>query len=903
MKTALVKKFSFLALMTAILALFAAAVHADITVSSEAELAALGGTAVSQNVNIVGKTYDMSSYTWTPIKSLASGCVINGNGAVIDGIDLATVVANKWSGFLGQNNGTIQNLSVRSSSNVSVRKVMGGIAAENKGTINNCVVYADTEGSVAIDTAGNIRAGGVAGDNTGSITNCMVKNLSFTSDGADYVGGIAGNNQGTISTCYVYNTYITNVNGSASGAYGLIAGYNNAGGISVCSAEYSSVETDASYAGCIAGYVSAGSSIANTRIKSCDVLLNGAGSIGGLCGYVYNENDTRTTVASCYFGGARLHGIQKSGSGNAGGVVGILSSDNSSNQIFYKCWFSTDTSNVSDLWGDFIPNAAASNLQSCGGATLGQMRGLGWAASNLGSGWQNDRDLYPVYADANVRLVAISRPVKNGVALSRNIFRVKVGDLNDISFVRANATIARSSIQLVDMIGDGTNITADAFTLNGADITGDILVSGYETLDFSARVTNHTAAALQATVADYQALYNSGLRMYTPASLATLKTAIDNANDALSDHYVNITKTEADALTGAMHSASLDALVCVITFDAQNGSVQYGGSAVASVEKEKNATIQLTAVPDSGYEFVYWKDSAGNIIGSETSLSYMVTRTTTVTAEFRSSSSYIFTYKDNYGKTYKIQPVSDYSEVAYPAEVGQGGMKTGFVVESWSNDYEGDLPASGEVTGDVTFTAKLVRNDSETFTVKYKTNQGDTEWIEETGIKTGYVFSTTAADSYGGSDFSYWMDGDGNIVTYDKTVSVSVYSDMELTPYFLGAESSVTVASLQAPVVYAGAGKISFTGQVVFGDDFSSEAYHGVLLCQSNTALADLDFNTPGVIVGKSSGYSALTHTFIINKKNVAAGDTWYGRAFIVYYDTNNEMQIAFSDIKSATLN
>ncbi|MBQ9359013.1 MAG: hypothetical protein IJT95_05675 [Abditibacteriota bacterium] len=899
MKTALIKRFSVLAALAVILAGFAAAAFADITVTSEADLAALCNTNVTQNVNIAGKTYDMTAYGWTPIRSLASGCTINGNGAVIDGINLGAVAANTWSGFVGENNGTISNVSVRSSSHVTVRANMGGIAAENKGVITNCVVYADTEGSVTISSTGGTVSGGIAGSNSGTISGCMVKNLAFSSTGADNMGGIAGSNRGTITRCYNYNTSIASTNGTSNARYGLIVGYNNGGSVSICSVEGCSVSTDGGKAGGIAGYVGSGSGISNTRVKNCDAALTGAGSVGGLFGYVYHENSYPVSVASCYFGGAKSTGI--TGTGYAGGIVGTIDSDSGTDNFLTKCFFTTDFSQPSAVAAQLLSNASSANYNGCAGVTSGQMTSLGWPAANLGTGWESDADLYPVYADANIRLVSISRPVKDSVPLNRNYFRVKVGDLNDISFVQANATINYSDFQLVDQIQDGTSITVNAFTVNGSDITGTVEARNFSTLNFSARVTNNTAAALQAVVTDYTNLYTAGLRMYTPASLATLKTAIDAANAALNDHYINITKTEADALTGAMHSASLDTLVCVVSFDAQNGSVQYGGSTVSSVEKEKNSTISLTAVPDSGYEFVCWKDSADNIIGSGTTLSYMVTRTTTVTAVFRSASSYIFTYKDNYGKTYKIQPVTDYSEVSYPAAEG-AYLRTGYKVKSWTNDYsgEGGLPTSGEVTGDVTFTATL-EHDDDTFTVKYKTNTA-AEWVEGS-YKSGRVFRATADASYGGNDFSYWKDQNGNTVSYERELSVTVYSAMEFTPYYEGAQSGVTVANLQSAVANSSTGKIAFTAQIVFGDDFGSEAYHGVLLLKSSSAVSDLDFNTSGVIVGKSSGYSAQTNTYIINKKNVTSGDTWYGRAFIVYYDTNNEMQIAFSDIKSATLN
>ncbi|MBQ9359014.1 MAG: hypothetical protein IJT95_05680 [Abditibacteriota bacterium] len=204
------------------------------------------------------------------------------------------------------------------------------------------------------------------------------------------------------------------------------------------------------------------------------------------------------------------------------------------------------------------------------------------------------------------------------------------------------------------------------------------------------------------------------------------------------------------------------------------------------------------------------------------------------------------------------------------------------------------------IKGNVTFTATLGHDTADTFTVKYKPNAG-AEWVEGT-YKPGRVFKATADETYGGNAFSYWKDQNGNTVTYERELSVTVYAAMEFTPYYEGAQSGVTVANLQSAVANSSTDKIAFTGQVVFGDYFSSEVYHGVLLLKSSSAVSSLDFNTPGVIVGKSSGYSAQTNTYIINKKNVAAGETWYGRAFIVYYDTNNEMQIAFSDIKSTTM-
>ena len=908
MKSFTAIKCSLIAVVALVLACFAGSARADITVSTEAQLAALGNTNITENVNIVGKTYDMSSFSgWKPIKSLAQNCTINGNGAVIEGLNLGAVVSSNYCGFVGQNRGTIESLSIRTSANVTVPQNMGGIAAENlaSGTIDNCIVYADSPNSVVITVGSNTKAGGIAGLNKGTISNCMVKNLQFVCSGVGEVGGIVGNNgggdyDGAIESCYAYNVTIQNTNGGPGGRYGFIVGYNECGTINIANADGCSLSSDDSYIGGVTSYVDYDSVISNCWIKNCSVALaqNGSGMMGGLFGYVYDAG--ATSITSCYFGGGSAS-LTNNGTGIAGGLVGSFCTESFYRAALTNCFYETDAApGITDMVGAYA-GGDDSNLANCDGVTTSTMKGSGWAADNLGSGWIPESDGYPVYSDGNIRLVSISRPSKNNVSLNRNHFRLTVGDLNDMGYVSADKVIAVSDFQLVDLLQDGTSVTLDYPTVNGTRITSSIVAEDYATLDLSAKVTNKTADALQAKYDEYLAIYNRGRRMYTVSSLATLKTALDAANAALTDHYINITKTEADPLAAAIETASLDVMMCTLSFDAVDGVVNVNsGAAVNQYIAEKNTTVTLNAIPMSGYEFVCWKDSAGNLLGDDTSLEYTVFSTTTITAEFRPNSRYTFTYQDNYGKTYKIQPVADYSDVSYPAAVG-AYLRTGYKVKSWDNDYPGgDLPSSGSVTGNVVFTATLGHDTADTFTVKYKPNAG-AEWVEGT-YKPGRVFRATADETYGGNAFSYWKDQNGNTVTYERELSVTVYAAMEFTPYYEGAQSGVTVANLQSAVANSSTGKIAFTGQVVFGDDFASEVYHRVLLLKSSSAVSSLDFNTSGVIVGKSSGYSAQTNTYIINKKNVAAGDTWYGRAFIVYYDTNNEMQIAFSDIKSATL-
>jgi hypothetical protein len=99
----------------------------------------------------------LTAETWAPITPFTG--VFDGNGYEISGFKLTQ------SGVFGTNNGVIKNLGVsvtvtNSSSNT------GGLAAVNKGTIDDCY-----SGGTISASANSIYVGGLVGQNTGTITN------------------------------------------------------------------------------------------------------------------------------------------------------------------------------------------------------------------------------------------------------------------------------------------------------------------------------------------------------------------------------------------------------------------------------------------------------------------------------------------------------------------------------------------------------------------------------------------------------------------------------------------------------------------------------------------------------------------------------------------------------------
>lgn len=169
-------------------------------------------------------------------------------------------------------------------STVSGNMTIGGIAATNLGTINNCTFTGSISvickrspqsGTPPTDET-RINAGGIVGMNAGRINNCYFSgNVQVTDSRISSVGGIAGDNGGRIGNCYFM---------------GSIANYCDIGN-----------------AGGIAGSM-------NT------IFLSGLSSLS-----------SNSFIVNCYATGSVL-----SGSGNCGGIVGSVNASSHSSDI-QKC--------------------------------------------------------------------------------------------------------------------------------------------------------------------------------------------------------------------------------------------------------------------------------------------------------------------------------------------------------------------------------------------------------------------------------------------------------------------------------------------------------------------------------------------------------------------------------------
>lgn len=267
-------------------------------ISTADQLMDLGQALYSGSIDdgLEGKTVyldndiSLAGRVWTPMPF--SG-IFDGQGHTVSGLAMTDMEGNYDGMFESiEETAVIRNLKVEgtvTTSETMDREYMGGIAAHNSGTIQNC----EFSGVV---TAENRRyVGGIAGYNAGVIIDC-VNNASIT--GKKDVGGIAGYNEDAISGCTnrgtVYGTE------EAGGIAGYSDGVNGAIRACINSEKVSGEEKT----GGIIGYSTAG-------ITDCSnsAEIRGNKYTGGICGALYIRTASGCTNSGAVYGITYTGGI------------------------------------------------------------------------------------------------------------------------------------------------------------------------------------------------------------------------------------------------------------------------------------------------------------------------------------------------------------------------------------------------------------------------------------------------------------------------------------------------------------------------------------------------------------------------------------------------------------------
>ena len=147
---------------------------------------------------------DMGETSWVPLPTLTQA--FYGQNYTIR-INISGAAANYQGLFQEVAAGAeVIRLHVDGKISCTSSRLVGGIAGENYGTIENCWVSADvsTDWTSSLTALGS-KVGGITGENHGTIQYCCVSG-NVTNNDAE-VGGLVGyNNGGTIDNCTFYGT-------------------------------------------------------------------------------------------------------------------------------------------------------------------------------------------------------------------------------------------------------------------------------------------------------------------------------------------------------------------------------------------------------------------------------------------------------------------------------------------------------------------------------------------------------------------------------------------------------------------------------------------------------------------------------------------------------------------------
>ena len=296
--------------------------------------------------------------------------IFDGENHTISNLNITD--ARHEAGIFGNNQGTIKNLNVI---NLSIIKsssyvlYVGGIAATNSGSIENCSATVQIS---TISTSSNFSTyvGAIVGSNSGIISESVGKGELETGGMFVNIGGISGSNDDTIKKCINESTVIINENGYAfqsnTGVAGGITGENR-GHIYQCK----NIGEIRGYNYYIAGI--AGENLFSAVIEECinsgnlstnfekNLNQSYAPCLAGICGYnwkatIKNSYNTGNIIIDSAYSGWMIAGIVSSdteGETKNCYSIGKISGERRSAavgevSVDSNCYYDSDTSVATD---------------------------------------------------------------------------------------------------------------------------------------------------------------------------------------------------------------------------------------------------------------------------------------------------------------------------------------------------------------------------------------------------------------------------------------------------------------------------------------------------------------------------------------------------------------------------
>ena len=182
--------------------------------------------------------------------------------------------------------------------------------------------------------------------------------------------------------------------------------------------------------------------------------------------------------------------------------------------------------------------------------------------------------------------------------------------------------------------------------------------------------------------------------------------------------------------------------------------------------------------------------------------------------------------------------------------------------------------------------------DSEGFRKKADLYKVDVNGSEKS-YKYNDLVSVTAEGEKDGKAFSYW-ERNGKIVCYDLTYSFYVSADSTVNAVYGQSSADKNVLVMANPCAVGG-DKIAFFAERNIADEYTV-IESGILLGQKE------GLNLTNAKIKAVSKNVSNKGQFTIRKKNVGAGEKWYGVSYVIYADESGNIKTIYSNEVNMTL-
>ena len=364
------------------------------------------------------------------------------------------------------------------------------------------------------------------------------------------------------------------------------------------------------------------------------------------------------------------------------------------------------------------------------------------------------------------------------------------------------------------------------------------------TVTATVTIENDTSCSLNYAAAENGSIVGTASQSVAYGTDATAVTAVADTGYVFvkwSDGVTTATRTDSNVKSNIAVTAEFTKITYTLKYSAGSGGT-IEGTASQTVSYGDDAG-KVTAVADTGYQFVKWSDG----VTTATRTDSKVSADLTVTAEF-AKLTYTLKYSAGSGGTIAgtaSQTVSYGDSASKVTAVAD----TGYRFVKWSDGVTTATRTDSKVSADITVTAEFAKL---TYTLTYKAAAGGT--ISGTALQTvayGDNGSAVTAKASSGYKFVKWSDGVTTATRTDKTVKAS----KTVTAQF---EKLATKVTLDKTKLTLGV-KETYTLTAKATPTDASAASKAVTWKSSNTKIATV--SKSGKVTAKKAGTVKITAT------------------------------------------